>query len=158
MNLSKKMNQQNSKTHVQQLLYKARTRHIHFLFGLTISQGHNSFECLFKAYSELWRTRKIEQQMMTGMNSWPKNCHHQLLPCYLEVMQADFLNGSTTGIWPHVQLSHNSTYASAYIAPFHPSLHCSNNTLHRLVFKSSSYLSFLSLDPIFFCPQYSDSF
>ena len=126
-----KMNQPNSKTHVQQLLHKARTRHNHFPFGLIISQGHNSFECLFEAYSELWRKRKMEQQMMTGKNSWPKNCPHQLLPCYLEVMQEDFFNGSTSWLCPHVQLSHNSTYASAYIvAPFHLALDCSNNTLH----------------------------
>ena len=72
----------------------------------------------------------MEQQMMTGKNSWPKKSHHQSLPCYLEVMQEDFLNGSISGICPHVQLSHNSTYASAYIAPFHPSLHCSNDTLN----------------------------
>ena len=72
----------------------------------------------------------MEEQMMTGNNSWPKNCHHQLLPCYLEEMQEDFLNGGTTGLCPHVQLSHNSLYASAHVAPFHPSLHCSNNTLH----------------------------
>ena len=81
-----KMNQPNSKTHVQQLLHKARTRHNHFPFGLIISQGHNSFECLFEAYSEFWRKRKIEQQMMTRKNSWPKKSHHQLCPCYLKVM------------------------------------------------------------------------
>ena len=72
----------------------------------------------------------IEQQMMTGKNSWPKSCHHKFLPCYLEVVQEDFLNGSTCLFCPHFQFSHNSTYASADIAPFHPSLHCSNNTLH----------------------------
>ena len=124
------MNQQNSKTHVQQLLHKARTRQNCFPFGLIISQGHNSFECLFEAYSELWRKIKIEQQMMTGKNSWAKKCHHQLLPCYLEIMQEDFLNGSTSGLCPHAQLSHNSLYASAYVTPFHPSLHCSYGTLH----------------------------
>ena len=124
------MKQQNSMTNVQQLLHEARTRHNCFPFGLIISQGHNSFECLFEAYSELWRKTKMEQQMMTGKNSWPKNCPHQLLPCYLEVMQEDFFNGSTSWLCPHVQLSHNSTYASAYVAPFHPSLHCSNNILH----------------------------
>ena len=102
------MNLQNSKTHVKQLLHNARTRHIHFPFGLIISQGHNSFECLFEAYSELWKKRKIEQQMMTRKNSWAKNCHHQLLPCYLAVMQEDFLHGSISGLCPHVQLSHNS--------------------------------------------------
>ena len=49
------MNQQNLKTLVQKLFHKARTRHNHFPFGLIISQGHNSFEYLFEAYSELWR-------------------------------------------------------------------------------------------------------
>ena len=71
----------------------------------------------------------MEQQMINGKNSWAKNCPHQILPSYLEIMQEDFLNGSTSGLCPHTQLSHNSTYASAYIAPFHPSLHCSNGTL-----------------------------
>ena len=42
-----------------------------------------------------------------------KEGYHQLFPCYLEVMQEDLLNGSKTGLCPHVQLSHNSTYASA---------------------------------------------
>ena len=124
------MNQQNSKTHVQQLLHKARTRHIHFPFGLIISLGHNSFEGLFEAYSELWRKRKIDQQMMTGKNSWPKSCHDQLLPCYFEEMQDNFLNSGTTGLCPHIQLSHKSLYTYAYVAPFHPSQYCSNNTLH----------------------------
>ena len=121
------MNQQNLKTYVQQLLDKAR--HTHFPLGLIISQGHSSFECLFEAYSELWRKRMIEKKITTGKNSWPKNCCHQLLPCYLEVMQEEFFNGSTTGLCSHVQLSHNSLYASAHITPFHPSLHCSNDTL-----------------------------
>ena len=124
------MNQQKSKRHVQQLLHVAKTRQNHFPFGFIISQGHSSFECLFEAYSELWRKRKIVQQMMTGKNSWPKKSHHQLLPCYHEVMEEDFFNGCTTGLCPHVQLSQNSAFASAYIAPFHPSLHGSNNTLH----------------------------
>ena len=124
------MNQQNSKTHVQQLLHKARTRHNHIPFGMIISQGHNCFECLFEAYSELWRKRKMQHQMMTGKNPWLKNCHHQLLPSYLQVIQEDFLNGCTSGLCTHVQLSHNSAHVSAYVAPFHPSLHCCNNTLH----------------------------
>ena len=72
----------------------------------------------------------MEQQMITGKSSWPKNCPNQLLLSYLEVMQEDFLNGSTAGLCPHVQLSHHSMYASAYIVPFHPLLHCSNDTLH----------------------------
>ena len=72
----------------------------------------------------------MEQQVMTGKNAWAKNCHHQLLHCYLEVMQEDFLNGSTSRLCPHFQLSHNSTHASPYVAPFHPSLRCCNDTLH----------------------------
>ena len=72
----------------------------------------------------------MEQRMMTGKNSWAKKSDHQLLPYYLEVVQEDFLSGGTSWLCPHVQLSCNSTYSSAYIAPFHPSLHCSNNTLH----------------------------
>ena len=64
----------------------------------------------------------MEQQMMTGKSSWPKNCPHQLLACYLEVMQENFLNGGTSGLCLHGQLSHNSLYLSAYVTPFHPSL------------------------------------
>jgi hypothetical protein len=72
----------------------------------------------------------MEQLMMTGKNSWPKKSHCQLLPCYFEVMQEEFFNGSASWLYPHIQLSHNSLYASAYVAPFHPLLHCSINTLH----------------------------
>ena len=122
------MNQQNLKTYVQQLLDKAR--HTHFPLGLIISQGHSSFECLFEAYSELWRKRMIEKKITTGKNSWPKNCCHQLLPCYLEVMQEEFFNGSTTGLCSHVQLSHNSLYASAHITPFHPTITYHNISTH----------------------------
>ena len=57
-------------------------------------------------------------------------CHLRSLSELPQDNKEDFLNGGTTGLCPHVQLSHNSLYASAHVAPFHPSLHCSNNTLH----------------------------
>ena len=101
-----------------------------FPFGLLNSQGYNSFDCLLEAYSELWSTRKIEQQMMNAKNSCTNNCLHQLLPCYLEVVQEDFLNGGTTGLSPHVPLSYNSLCVFPYNMPSHPSLHYSNDILH----------------------------
>ena len=92
--------------------------------------GHVSLNFVDSFYFEEWRKRKMQHQMMTGKNPWLKNCHHQLLPSYLQVIQEDFLNGCTSGLCTHVQLSHNSAHVSAYVAPFHPSLHCCNNTLH----------------------------
>ena len=79
------MNQQNSKTHVQQLLHKARTRQNCFPFGLIISQGHNSFECLFEAYSELWRKIKIEPNwIVSSPTTFMDKYLFQLFPMALE--------------------------------------------------------------------------
>ena len=114
------MEQQNSKTHVRHLLHKARTRHNCFPFGLIISQVHNSFECLFEAYSELWRKRMQEEKITTGKNSWPKNCQHQLLPCYLEVMKEVFLNGSMS--W-FVLVSNFLTTQHMLLHTLHLSIH-----------------------------------